>query len=317
MRSFDCVRSLLGVGLLGAAIASPGCASETADEGDVGSASESALVGANNDFDSELQELESVARRCESERHCNTDGALGTASAGGLHTTAVSLPRVKLCDALRPFAALENPYVFVGASVKVAAISTLTDGGMDVVFDLSNRQAAVFTYKNHGIQNLVGAEANAYFGYAFGKKRNVLDAWSGAFQTAEATVETPFLKLSVGGAIFRAPDNSIWGALVEGSVGLNALGPLATVELAVSEGHWTAWDRATDKLGKSYWFVSYKPVRAAAGHGQHTYLQFERGRDQGLALVQTLGPLGLGPAAHTLAIEALQKRGLTYAKACR
>ena len=314
MLAVSSLRGLVGVGML-AAVVTTGCASETETDAtdDVGTASESALVGANEDFDAKLRDLESIARRCEVEGHCQSDGALQRATLG---PRAFSFPRLGLCDVLRPFAALESPYVFVGASVKEALIDTVDDGGVDVVFDLARRQLAVFSYKNHGVQNLMGVEASAYFGYAFGKKMNVLDAWSGEFQSAEATVETPILNLSVGGAIFRSPDNSVWGALVQGSVGLNALGPLASVEIAVSEGHWTAWDKATEALGKSYWFVTYRPARAAVGHGEHTYLQFANGRDEGLALVQTLGPLGLVPAAQAIALEALQNRDLTIAKAC-
>jgi hypothetical protein len=320
----DC-RSLVA-GLLATAIAGPACATSTT-EADVATGSESALVvGANSDFDSELRGLESIARQCEAEGRCESDGGLRQASttlgltetdhlAGGTDSRGVSFSRVKLCDTLRPLAAFETPYVFVGASAKAALIRSVSDGGVDVVFDLGHRQVAVFYYQNHGVQNLVGAEANVYFGYAFGKKKDVVDAWSGEFQTAEVTVETPYLNLSAGGAIFRSPDSSLWGALVEVSVGVNALGPLGVVEVGASEGHWTAWDKATTALGSAYWHVSYSPVRAEAQRS-HAYLQFAKGRDAAFALVQTLGGLGFAPAAQTLALEALQNRGLTLAAAC-
>ncbi len=315
MKNF--VRTLAAAGMLATAVATPACASEVDGDEDLGGDSASALAMANDDFDTELRRLESTARRCEAEGHCTSDGGLKPASATALAPRGLNFPRQKMCDALRPLEGLGHPYVFVGASMKAAAIKTVTDGGADIVFDLSNRQLAAFTYKSYGVQNLVGVSANVYFGYAFGKKNNVLDAWSGEFQSAEASVESPYLELSVGGAIFRAPDNSLWGALAEVSVGLNALGPVAMVDVGVSEGMWTPWDKATKALGTSYWFVSYEPKTAGVGGAQHTYLQFERARDEGLALVQSLGPLGLVPAAHALALEALQTRGLTFAKACR
>jgi hypothetical protein len=293
---------------------SAGCA-DSAEQEPVGEASEDALTAANGEFDAELRELEKLTAQCEQEGACASNGTL-TPRSVGLAPQGLSFRRVKMCDVLRPFAAFENPYVFVGGSYKAAAIATLADGGVDLVFDLARRQMAVFRYKNHGVQNLVGAEANVYFGYAFGRKRNVLDAWSGEFQTAEATAETPFLKLSAGAAIFRAPDNSLWGALVEASIGVNALGPLSTVEVGVSEGHWTPWDRATEAMGHRLWLVSYETRRDHVGHATHSYVQFETARGTALALVQTMGPAGIGPAAHALALATLQQRGLTIARAC-
>ncbi len=126
----------------------------------------------------------------------------------------------------------------------------------------------------------MGVEANVYFGYAFQKgKRDVLDVWSGAFQSAEATVETPYLKLSVGGAIFRSPDNTVWGALVQAAVGVNALGPRPRIRspskrsksaasrsrgLAVADARRSADHISSTPSARSSSFASGRPSCASA-----------------------------------------------------
>src|SRR5262249_13779218 len=149
------------------------------------------------------------------------------------------------CEVLKPLAAVEHPYFFVGTSV-LAGAGAVRGSGADLVFDLSNRQAAVFTYTQGGIVTLMGIEASAYGGFAFGQKANVLDAWSGKFQTGQTSVETPFVRVSVGGSIFRAPDNSLWGAAAQASFGVNFIP--TSVEIGVTDGNWTAWDGATENL---------------------------------------------------------------------
>jgi hypothetical protein len=156
-----------------------------------------------------------------------------------------------------------------------------------------------------------------YVGYAFGAKRNVFDAWSGKFQTAEATAEIPVLGIGVGGAIFRSPDNSLIGGSIQASFSIDALGPLGSVGVAVSEGDWTPVDRGTKAMGDSLWFVNYDEKTArAADNKEHVYLQFARARGAALSMVETLGVVGLPAAAHMLAIAALESAGLTYDNAC-
>ena len=235
-----------------------------------------ALTAANTEYEEILAEVARVQDRCERESKCESDlktvnlrplmGQPGAATKG-----KSSIRAYTLCDALAPFADLDSPYFFVGASAKVAFFKSIAHAGVDMVFDLENQQAAAFKYNNQGYQNLIGVEASTYLGYGFGTKNNVLDAWSGEFQTAERTAEVVgvlgFLGLSVGGFIFRSPDNSIWGGAAEAGFGANALGPvkkLSGVELAVSEGFWTPWDSLTKAIGKTLYLVGYEEKSAVA-----------------------------------------------------
>lgn len=297
-----------------------GCAAAPLDE-EVGTGSESALSLANAEFSSELREVARLKARCDSEGKCSRASELAVQGVrpvlGTLDAPVVADKRITdftLCETIRPLAALESPYFFVGASATAAYVGTIADAGADLVFDLRNKQVAMFHYEQHGLQNLVGAEAKVYAGYAFGKKPNVLAAWSGEFQGASATVETPFLKLAAGGAIFRAPDNSLWGALIEASIGFNVI-PTA-VEVSVSEGHWTPWDSATAAFGDGLWFVAYTEQRAEAAGHSHKYLQLKNAGHTALALLETFGPIGAIPAVQVLALDALRSKGLTIDAAC-
>jgi outer membrane murein-binding lipoprotein Lpp len=306
-----------------------GCAADSAAEET--STQEEDLTAANADYDATLSDVDQMLERCQADGNCEpspTDAIVPMSNltlGQGLRPLAgptlgsrfSSLKSLSLCTALRPMAALQNPYFFVGGSAKAAALKS-ADVGVDLVFDLSHQQAALFHYKSHGYQNLIGAQVSAYLGYGFGRKANVLEAWSGDFQTAEATVETPFLKISAGGAIFRSPDNSVWGGLVEASFGFNALGPVSTVEVSVSEGFWTPWDGATRAFGKSLYFAksTEKSVYLSANRKQHAYLQFEGTRAFSFALVQRLGALGFLPAAQAVGLDVLKRKGLTIERMC-
>jgi hypothetical protein len=158
------------------------------------------------------------------------------------------------------------------------------------------------------------ADQNVYAGWAFGNNAGVLDAWSGEFQTAEATIEVPFLNIGVGGLIFRSPDSSLWGAAGQASVGLNAIPTPA--EVAVSEGHWTAWDAATTAYGRGLWFVDYS-VGSASAHGKpHSHIQFAEPTDLAMALIQSFGILGALPSVQAVGLSIMQKHGLTISSAC-
>jgi hypothetical protein len=326
--------SLLAVVALTALV--PGCGSSSEEPSDT-TASEDDLTAAGNDYAAELRELDKLFSNCQADGSCDpADGAetptQNLAPLGGLPNLAApnlsplgttfgnrfsGLSAISICNALKPLAALENPYFFVGASAKAAVVKSVADGGADLVFDLNKQQAAIFHYHSHGFQNLIGVEASVYLGYGFGKKANVLDAWAGDFQTAEASVETPFLKLSVGGSIFRSPDNSIWGAAAQASFGLNALGPLSTVEVGVSEGFWTPWDNATRAFGNSV-YLADNSVRSytLSNRKTHVYLQFSGTRAFSFALIQKLGGLGFLPAAQAVGLAALKKKNLTITRMC-
>lgn len=314
------------VGLLAlAAVALPfgeGCAQET--EEDASSSSDSALVSAANEaFQADIAAVERITRKCQSAGECPGDAetrpagvSIRTATDASANVHSASLRDLTMCDALRPFARLEHPYFFVGASAKAAFLAPLKDGGFDMVWDLEHRQLAVFHYESHGLQNLVGVEAGVYLGYAFGQKANVLDAWSGEFEAAAATFEIPVLEIGAGGRIFRAPDDSLFGGALVADVGLNMLGHLASVSVGVEHGEREPSDEATRVMGDAFYFVPFATMSLEHEGAAHTYLQFAQPRDLALALVETFGAFGVNPAGYALARNALEQTGLTYERAC-
>ena len=63
--------------------------------------------------------------------------------------------KTKMCEVLAPFAGMQHPYFFYGGNVTGAA-GGAAQAGFDVVFDIWNQQAAVFTYKGVGLASLAG-----------------------------------------------------------------------------------------------------------------------------------------------------------------
>lgn len=297
-----------------------GCAQDT--EEDASSSSDSALVSAANEaFQADIAAVERITRKCQSAGACPSDGVTRPASLSIATTDSTTeaahsggLRDLTMCDALRPFARLEHPYFFVGASAKAAFLAPLKDGGFDTVWDLEHRQLAIFHYESQGLQNLVGVEAAIYLGYAFGRRENVLDAWSGEFEAVAASFEIPLLEIGVGGRIFRAPDNSMFGGAVVADVGLNMLGHLASV--SVEHGEREPSDGATRLMGDAFYFVPFTTMSLEHEGAPHTYLQFAQPRDLALALVETFGAIGVNPAGYALARNALEQTGLTYEHAC-
>jgi hypothetical protein len=314
---FIALLSLAALTVLSTACAAP------QEEDEASSGTGDALTLASNDFESTLAAIDAATARCEDQQGCNkaddaegAEGGIGTRSIPLQPLARPTLRGARLCNVLRPLAALQSPYFFAGLSGNVTGIRRLLDGGVDIVFDLRNQQAALFHYHGTGYSNLVGIEANAYSGYAFGRKANVLEAWSGDFQSADATVEVPFLNIGVGGKIFRAPDNSLFGGAAVATIGLNALGPYGAIEVSVDEGHWTAWDGATRAYGKSLWFSGFQERNARVHGKSHTYIQFNGAKDVGIALVQSFGRLGTNPAAVTAALASIKSAGLSIDQAC-
>jgi hypothetical protein len=68
----------------------------------------------------------------------------------------------------------------------------------------------------------------------------------------------------------------------------------------------------TRALASQQWLVRYD-VRTRGGHA---YVQFRGARDIGIALVQRFGPLGLPAAAHAVALDAVNRRGVTIERVC-
>jgi hypothetical protein len=277
----------------------------------------------DDEFQARLQDLDQKAEGCESGSCDDGSGAAATSAfrarihplvAGPGMNDQRSVTSFGFCEVLKPLAAVEHPYFFAGAAIQ-AGSAIVGGGGADLVFDLSNQQAAYFTYTQGGIAQLAGIEASVYTGVAFAQKANVLDAWSGEFQTGAASVETPFLKISAGGTIFRSPDNSLWGGAVTASIGLNLIPTV--IEPSFTDGEWTAWDGATENLQQDGWFLIGSQLASAdVGAQTHEYVQYDGSVSLSLALIQNLSTLGALPAAVAVALDILSSRGLTIESAC-
>jgi hypothetical protein len=200
-----------------------------------------------------------VDRNLRRGRHANQ-----TIRPLGITSLVRRLRSISLCDALGPLRVFVSPYFFVGMNGTAAAVRTGQNRGVDLVWDLRNMQFATFFYTGQGYRTLVGLEASVYMGYGFGRKDNVIDAWSGQFETADASVDVPLLHISAGGPVFASPDRSIWGGAISAGVGLNVLEPIGGVSMGVTDATWTGWDEATRAFGRSYFLVSYSERSAHA-----------------------------------------------------
>lgn len=224
--------------------------------------------------------------------------------------------KTKMCEFLAPFAGMQHPYFFMGGNATAAA-GAGAQAGFDVVFDLWNQQAAVFTYKGVGLASLAGAEVSAYQGYGFGNKPNVIDAWSGRFCNATAGVGVSAevigipVGAGVGGSLFASPDQSIVGGAVavSGNVGFTPEG----WEASVFAADWTAWDTGTKALGGTG-FGYRDSIQSANGKN---YVQYNSATDMAIAILWNVPtPQNVTVAAQVLALAAMKKTGLTLEQAC-
>lgn len=217
----------------------------------------------------------------------------------------------KICDALSPLAGLEHPYFFVGASVAGGAVAT-AQGGVDIVWDLWNQQSAAFMYGGGGLTSLAGVEAAVYSGYGFGNKSDVIDAWSGQFNTASLSVGLPVLNLSAGGSGFASPDGSVIGGAVSVSIGLNWIP--SPVNGGIVVGFWAPFNDATSAMGSRLWLTGYSEAKNGDGN---TYLQYPSGRGLAASILQTSpNALGAQAAAQAVAMDVMKSQGLSITQLC-
>jgi hypothetical protein len=309
--------SLFAVGV--SVAASVGCA-PASEEGETEGGATAISALASSKFDGELAQLEAEYDRCVRDGKCAAVNGVGTSgqakgASAQIHLQGWGLRKEDLCGTLAPLRGLEHAYFFVGGAVEGGAVVT-GHVGVDFVWDLWDRQAAGFWYRGAGFDTLVGVQASAYMGYGFGDKADVLDAWSGTFETAGLSVALPVLKLGVGAQGFRSPDNSVIGGAAVLSVGLDFLSLPVDVDATISTGEWTASERLTHGVADSWWFVRQSTVRRNVGGKPHDFVQFRGGRDVALSILQTTGTAGVLPAAHAVAIGLLKDNGWTLSQAC-
>ncbi len=256
------------------------------------------------EFERELNTIYEQRESCVADGQCGGD--IGTAS---LRPQGL-FDRIDICDALRPLAGLEHPYFFIGGSVSGGAVAGV-QGGVDVVWDLWNRQAAMFYYGGGGIMSLVGGEAAVYEGYGFGDKSGVIDAWSGEFRTFSLSVGLPVLRLAAGGSGFSSPDRTVMGGAVSISAGLDWIPTPVDGSLVV--GIWTAFDTGTQAIGSRLWFVDYTEETVQ----NKKYIQFATHAGVAASILQTVPvSLAAAPTAQAVAVGVLRDRGLTIQALC-
>lgn len=146
-------------------------------------------------------------------------------------------------------------YICVGATAAGQIFENRRGGGIDLVWDLWNEQFSVLTYPEDAIAwPSVGAGLTAYAGFGFGKHDDVHQAWSGQFNSAEASIGIDVWKLvSIQGQVsyFESPKRTTVGGLagVTASVSVPEISKIFRLpldaSLAVTEGHWTPFDAAT------------------------------------------------------------------------
>jgi len=217
-----------------------------------------------------------------------------------------------ICDVIGPFASLNHPYFYYGASAQAGIIGQV-QGGMDVVWDMTNLQTAAFGYKGYGAGSLIGGEAGVYAGYGFGNKTGVLDAWSGRFCTATGSIGLPAKLLSANASAFVSPDMSVYGGSVGVSAGLDAIP--TPVDGSVFAADWGAWDGATKGLSQKGWFIN-QTLKTDPATGKQ-YIQYASAKDMALALLWNAPPpLGITAAAQVIALDIQKRTGLTIDKMC-
>ena len=302
-----------------------GCAGASSeDDTDVeGAALSAARAASATAFAEQMAELEA---RFDASAE-DTSSSVSTKTIRPLTTRLAPMSR-RLCDHLAKFRGLEHAYFYFGgygsADVVVGAAV-----GMDVVYDLWNRQAATFSWKASTVNvGTAGSIAvGGYVGYGFGAKDNVIDAWAGRFDSVAVDVDIPLTKFGIEGELFRSPDGSVVGGTIVATAGLSLSWPLP-VSASLETGFWVPFDRGTDRMASASLGArrSLKTTSALTGdpriHGDarsrsYRYVQYEKSSDLALGLLMTApGGVSLVPAAQAVAIGVLRDSGRIVEDLC-
>ena len=231
-----------------------------------------------------------------------------------------------ICDALRPFEGFEHPYFYFGGAVTATVPGTGLQKGLDVVFDLTNLQAAVFPYrKDLSVTPNAALGLGGYMGWGFGKKDNVVAAWSGTFVDATLSVNLlpkTLQPLNVQGGVFESSDGTVKGAVIGAGVSVGAL-PLPG-DYAQGVGVWEAWDQGTAWLlehtindaGTTLRFTVAQPDPNRP-EAVYAYIQYPSVTAMIKAMASSPGGLLTGPAAlQAMALAAQREMGMSISQLC-
>lgn len=338
-------RAILFLLPLALTFAIPACSTDGSSSGSSSGGTSSAKVAAKqheaaNSYDDAIDELGAAYEKCVNDLNdtgeCTVDdpstghvltlklGKLDVQGIGDFRRARQLLGQVrqllsdakgKMCETLAPFAGLGHPYFYYGGSVQGGA-GGVAQIGADVVYDIWNQQAAVFSYRGVGAESLAGAEAGAYMGYGFGNKSSVLDAWSGRFCTGSVSVGlkgVPLAGIGAFGSAFISPDATVVG----GAVGVSGyLGWSPPVGGSAVAADWGAWNSATSALNNVGWGYRSDVVQNADGQG-HDLIQYRSSFDMAMHVLWNLPPpQNVAVATQVLAVAALRRTGLTLDQAC-
>jgi len=233
-----------------------------------------------------------------------------------------------LCHYLKPLTAdpaFEHPYFFAGASLHAAA-GVGVIGGVDAVYDLYDQQAAMFYYTGNTLETDITIGQTDAAGIAFGPKPNVLQAWSGEFDSIGVELNVPFVDwLGAGIAYFQSPDQSIRGA--NGTLTFSA-GLALPITLAATVGQWRPFDTGTEQLAAKVFGVSLSDLQHGDVDGaSYEYIQFHapfgsshkaRAVSLGKGLFGKLGTTAItvSTAALALAIGVWEDTGKAIDEMC-
>jgi hypothetical protein len=156
-----------------------------------------------------------------------------------------SSAKASLCSYLDTWKGFNNVYYNRGAAVTAGVVRTWT-AGAELVYDIGDRQMAMFTFTGKARGNVAGASAGVYGGFAFSKARHGLfDAWSGSSWGYQASYGIPETKvLGVTGSTFSNPEGDVVGSAIGLSIGFNFLHAWGA-DGGVFESKYRPWNSGT------------------------------------------------------------------------
>ncbi len=171
-----------------------------------------------------------------------------------------------LCSYLSVWKGYNNVYYNRGGSVTAGAARTYA-AGAELVYDIGDRQMAMYTFKANGWGNILGGSIGVYGGYAFSKGRHGLfDAWSGSTWSVNTSLGVPETKiLGITGSAFTNDEQDVVGVAAGVSAGINFINAWGA-DLAVMHNQYTPWNAGTRH---------FSPAGATAGSdGGYAYWAF-------------------------------------------
>lgn len=150
-----------------------------------------------------------------------------------------------LCSYLNVWKGYNNVYYNRGSSVTAGAARTYA-AGAELVYDIGDRQMAMYTFKSKGWGNILGASVGVYGGFAFSKNRHGLfDAWSGSTWSANGSYGVPETEiLGINGSVFTNDEHDVVGVAAGVSVGFNFINAWGA-DLSIMRNEYTPWNAGT------------------------------------------------------------------------